>query len=107
METCGIINIILGFLLSPRREGDGKTLETYGIIYIIPGFMLSQCFFTWGPGVSFVWMTSDIGLHQACLEVLDDQHVVLLVFTDSLCQKIHYKTPKINFLLRSRGRDSH
>ena len=83
-----------------------KTLETCGVIYIIPGFMLSLCFFTWDPGVSLVGMTSYIGLHQACLEVLDDQHV-FLVFTDSLCQKIHYKTPKINFFLRSRGRDSH
>ena len=49
-----------------------KTLETCGVIYIIPGFMLSLCFFTWDPGVSLVGMTSDIGLHQACLEVLDD-----------------------------------
>ena len=63
-----------------------KTLETCGVIYIIPGFMLSLCFFTWGPGVSLVWMTSDIGLHQACLEVLDDQHV-FLVFTYSLSKR--------------------
>ena len=24
LETCGIINIIPGFMLSPRREDDGK-----------------------------------------------------------------------------------
>ena len=49
-----------------------KTLETCGIINIIPGFILSLCFFTWGPGVSLVGMTSDISLNQACFEVLND-----------------------------------